>query len=344
MLPRLISLRQFRPIILIFSLIFIYFYLISVDSSHYLQCSLCSLSNLTSTRKIFYKILNNTEDERTSVDDYSIWCLHMAHRLDNEQIPSESAVLKVPSINSTRLHRLPYYYSEWNSSPVLPRRITPCEHSLIMRLLMIIERICRKHQITFMLGDGTLLGSLRHHDIVPWDDDIDIMISIQDQTRFTNIIEQMNQTLIQYRIVVYTKQNKKYYKIFFKNTPQAGKYRWGFPFIDVFFYIQNETHLWQMGDPDTAIQIKYVFPLVMRPFGELWLPAARQPQQVIKFDPFDLCKGHFWDHRNEKEIIPIVLKCDDLKYIYPFVEKDNQSNSTEILKLNNKIIHTIIYD
>jgi len=268
----------------------------------------------------------------------------MAHRLDNEQIPSESAVLKVPSINSTRLHRLPYYYSEWNSSSVLPRRITPCEHSLIMRLLMIIERICRKHQITFMLGDGTLLGSLRHHDIVPWDDDIDIMISIEDKTRFTNIIEQMNQTLIQYRIIVYTKEKRKYYKIFFKNTPQAGKYPWGFPFIDVFFYIQNETHLWEMGDLDTAIQIKYVFPLVMRPLGELWLPAARQPQQVIKFDPFDLCKGHYWDHRNEKATIPIVLKCDDLKYIYPFVERDNQSNSTEILKLNNKIIHTIIYD
>ncbi len=50
----------------------------------------------------------------------------MAHRFP------QSPILRVPSINSTKLNRLPYRYSEWKSSPILPRHITLCEHSLMM--------------------------------------------------------------------------------------------------------------------------------------------------------------------------------------------------------------------
>jgi hypothetical protein len=91
----------------------------------------------------------------------SIWCLDMAHRLKNEEHFPESPLLQAPSYNSTKLHRLPYRYSQWKSSPRLFRRVTPCEHILIMRLLMIIERICRKNGIKFMMCDGTLFLSVQ---------------------------------------------------------------------------------------------------------------------------------------------------------------------------------------
>ena len=268
----------------------------------------------------------------------------MVHRLDYEHFLPESPLLQVPPVDSTRLHRLPYRYSQWKSSSFLPRRLTPCEHTLVMRLLMIIERICRKYDITFMLIYGSLLGSYRHHDIIPWDDDIDIMIPLEDQTLFIDILNSMNRTVVKHHVLSNKKYKQEYYKIFFKGTPLAGDYSWNFPFIDIFLYVRNKTHMWQMGDLKTIMKTRYVFPLVMRPFGELWLPAPRKPQLIFDFDPYDECKGHFWDHRNEVSQDEVTLQCDDLKEIYPFVDRSNTSKSVEILKVNDTIIHTVAFD
>jgi hypothetical protein len=293
---------------------------------------------------IFFNISNNTEDEKTSLDDYSILCLDMAYRLDSEQSLPQSPILRSPSLNSSKLNRLPYRYSLWKSSPLLARRMTPCEHNLAMHLLMIIERICRKHNITYMLADGSLLGSLRHHDIIPWDDDIDIIIPIEDKTRFANVIEKMNETLLQYYFKIKKEYNREYYKVFLKNTPSAGIFPWNFPFVDIFLYVKNETHLWHLGQPETITKVEDVFPLIMRPFGRLWLPTPRLPRQLSNFDLFHDCKGHFWDHKHEKPQNVTRLKCNDLKHIYPFVERKYQLSSIEILKTNDTIIHTVIYD
>ena len=156
-----------------------------------------------------------------------------------------------------------------------------------------------------------------------------MMILIEKQTPFTNLIKAMNKTLLRYRLLSNEKSKREYYKVFFKNTPSAGKYSWNFPFVDIFFYVQNETYLWQMAESDSIVQTKYVFSLVMRPLGDLWLPTPRKPDKIFQFDPFNVCKGHFWDHRNETGQKEILLKCNDLKHIYPFVERDNQPNSTE---------------
>ena len=344
MFHHLPPIRHFIRFLLFFLTIFIANTIILFESSHNCKCSSHSPPNYSSTRKTFYKILNNSEDEKTSLDVYSIWCLDMAYRLDTEQYLPQSPVLQAPSLNSTRLHRLPYRYSQWQSSPLLPRRLTPCEHNLAMRLLMIIDRICRTQQITFMIYEGTLLGSLRHHDIIPWDDDIDVTIPYEERYRFLDLIQQMNTTSLQVNVL--RRKNKiKYYKLSFKNTLPAGEFSWNFPFVDIFFYLRNETYFWvrEVHDPGDGIKVKYVFPLVMRPLGELWLPAPRKPRQMFKFDPFDECKGYWWDHRKEESIEEISIKCDEVRNVYPFAERHNQSTSIEILKLNDTIIHTISY-
>ncbi len=47
-----------------------------------------------------------------------------------------------------------------------------------------ISRACEAHGIHVMLGGGTLLGAVRYQDMIPWDDDLDLMIMRDDYDEF----------------------------------------------------------------------------------------------------------------------------------------------------------------
>ncbi len=57
-------------------------------------------------------------------------------------------------------------------------------HSHILQILLSVDRVCREHNIRYYCWAGTMLGAVRHHGFIPWDDDMDICMPRPDYDRF----------------------------------------------------------------------------------------------------------------------------------------------------------------
>ena len=77
----------------------------------------------------------------------------------------------------------------------------------LLYLLKILNEISEKYDIPVYASGGTCLGMIRHQGMIPWDDDIDIMIFRKDYTRFVKACEDY----LKEPVVLHTRENDPYY-------------------------------------------------------------------------------------------------------------------------------------
>ena len=56
-------------------------------------------------------------------------------------------------------------------------------------MLRAIDRICEENGLTYYLAYGTLIGAIRHGGIIPWDDDIDIVMPRKDYNALISLMK-----------------------------------------------------------------------------------------------------------------------------------------------------------
>ena len=81
-----------------------------------------------------------------------------------------------------------YFNTIFLNHTLKPNRLLFNVQTLCLELLSLIGKICKKYDIKWWLDYGTLLGSIRHENFIPWDDDIDIGMMRKDYHRFIDII------------------------------------------------------------------------------------------------------------------------------------------------------------
>lgn len=58
-----------------------------------------------------------------------------------------------------------------------------------LEILDIVDRICREHNIQYSLCGGSVVGAHLYNGILPWDDDIDLMMTRENYNQFISIAE-----------------------------------------------------------------------------------------------------------------------------------------------------------
>lgn len=63
------------------------------------------------------------------------------------------------------------------------KKIWAVELDLLNELL----NVCKKHNIQIYSSSGTMLGAVRHHGFIPWDNDVDMMMKREEYNKLCNI-------------------------------------------------------------------------------------------------------------------------------------------------------------
>ena len=57
----------------------------------------------------------------------------------------------------------------------------------MLEMLKVFDAFCKEHNLKYSLYGGTMIGAVRHHGFIPWDDDLDVCMEREDYERFLKL-------------------------------------------------------------------------------------------------------------------------------------------------------------
>ena len=78
------------------------------------------------------------------------------------------------------------------NNSILSTDVTPCDYFHQFQLMIFVQIVLHEKEINYFITKGTFLGSLRHHDVIPWDTDIDIFIPYSSVLLFVTSFKQLD--------------------------------------------------------------------------------------------------------------------------------------------------------
>ena len=183
------------------------------------------------------------------------------------------------------------------------------ERELAIRHLRDMDEILFAEGVDYCVMFGTLLGLLRHNDLIPWDDDLDIIIFDIDKFE-----EKCRHQLEAKGYVVYNDMRT------FDGVPKHCGYRihaeqgldipgkiWKFPWVGVWdptIVSKDSGDVMTLLPEEFAYAVEDFFPLERRAFLDFTVSVPRLSEEIMKqyygSDCMEVCMLHNLDHRQYK--------------------------------------------
>jgi phosphorylcholine metabolism protein LicD len=229
----------------------------------------------------------------------------------------------------------------------MPRALKPDVYEKLMLLLSLTVKVLEEHHVDYVLAYGSLLGSYVMHDLLPWDDDIDIFVHNNSKAKVMDIFRNTDH----YGITGYhhSRSSGMIFKLFFNNSNHAGKYIWKYPFLDVLSYVEQGNNISPVETAKSGqftIPKSSFYPFHKRPFGSMWVNAPHDPTVFFraKYHSFS-CQSGSWNHEKETYRKMMASACEKLTPYYPFVKREKLGDITaETLMFNGVAKYKVLVD
>ena len=218
---------------------------------------------------------------------------------------------------------------------------------LLMDTVAALCSALTKASITYFLYEGTLVGSWRHHGLVPWDDDVDIAVDFKRQSDLRLVL---NTLTLEFFYKGRRRVGWKFYSLKANRIPGCT---WRWPLVNICFFDENSTHVREHdldSSPENVFPKDWIFPTTTRPFSGLVLPAPRKAKKVLdlKYNLTKCAIGRY-SHRREMGKDESEMKTvagDKLRTTYPFVQHVplGATGCKETLVLNGKVQSWFLFD
>jgi phosphorylcholine metabolism protein LicD len=186
------------------------------------------------------------------------------------------------------------------------------EHKQVaIDLLKITTNILDEFKIDYFLISGTLLGFQRHNDFIPFDDDMDLLVSQEIKDKIPDIMKKYNSeislvvtdNLIKtcFKDKVINLNNFKFWSKHLLN--KKDSYCW--PFIDLFIF-KYSTDRKFINFFRKNWRVEEFFPNERKDFNGLNVSIPKNPDYFLSInygkDYMKILKSSKWNHKNEKGI------------------------------------------
>ena len=262
--------------------------------------------------------------------DYFPELFHKLEALEAAPLPP-----KEPSVSKTR-----------RMLSVFRPILTQNEKSQLLRAFDAFVYLCDAAGVTYFLLEASLMGVRRHHGMIPWDDDIDIVV---DASQW-DILHAVLSSADGFQLFAPSDVQWK----FFVNTSKPFPDKpFKFPYLDIFFFRGDEDFVWAITEGlkhDLVHRRADIFPLVRRPFEGRLVPVPNNlPLLVDQSHDVSECVTGEYNHKTNERFYysgKVSIPCEHLRDVYPFVDRELKEGGLvveETLRVGRRVVHRFVF-
>ena len=254
--------------------------------------------------------------------------------LNNSHFKFEPSVLEIESTQGFIFHgtdtRVPHRNIPlWSTLSKFKYRFGARERRELLHSILLLNTTCTALTMDCIMAYGTLLGSYRYHNMLPWDHDFDVIIHEKDRPRLRSELERLG--------TIFDVQND-IMKFTFGKTWTT--------YLDIYNYRHfNATHINILYDHEYRMIVNksWIWPLKALPFAGMWIPAPCESWKLLKiwYSDLDVCEAT----RAETWLpSPNRINCSVLDYYYPHIVRHNDESgmwSQESLLFENEKLYSL---